>query len=303
MAQEADTLSKFSKGENNISTLLRSAYEGETVTQSRLGDSQGGFKAPIMIDRVTLSILISSTPDQVRTLIGNVDDGLFSRFMFETLPSTTKIIDLWDTKTINHDYLADRVYDIHKASGYFQSPPDDSPFGKGKYFRHKFKQPRKDQYSKFITEMNEIFEDLTGNVSKSLSSSVTRANTRIFRIGMILSALKTLESRGLSDEEQFDTDCLAAAFEIVKTSLLKTTGVMRVFGSDIADSSNKTELDKKTLNDRRAEVCREVAADSGIDNKIQAAMAKLAEEGDRLSYRGFQTWLRRKKNNEGIVFW
>ena len=301
-ASEADTLSKFANGENSISTALRVAYEGESISQSRLGDTSA-LRMPIKIDKLNLSVLISSTPEQVRTLIGNVEDGLFSRFMFETLPNTERIISLFKTKRIDHGMLQDKVFDFYKKSRYTQKKPTADMFTKSRSFDHKFLEPKDEDYMPYIEQMDALLQDLTGNVSKSLSSSVTRATTRIFRIALILSAMKTMEQRDLRDVEEFDSASLKAAFEIVATSLSKTVGIMSIFGNDVSSSKKQDDKANTEEIESRLAICKEVATDSNIPatKKVAEAVSRLNDSGQRMSTQQFRNWKNTYQKRHDVV--
>ncbi len=297
-ATEADTLSKFSGGENSISTLLRNAYEGEQLFMAR-----AGHQAPVNIERLTMSMLISSTPAQVKTLVANIEDGLFSRFMFDVLPTTEKIISLFKTKKIDHSSLQHKVYDVYTKSGYTQVAKGNNSLKPTRFLKHEFSEPKDEDYMHFIHDMDSILQDMIGNVSGSLASSVTRATTRMFRIAMTLSALKILESRALSGNEEFDSASIKAGFQISRHYLMKNLSVMRVFGSDIAESKNEIESKKEASMKRRVEVCERVAKDDSITDKNVEAVKLLCDEGDRITVSAFRVWKSRHQKKTKVFYW
>jgi len=81
-APEIDTLAQNLKKEwGDISPLLRHAFEHEVYENMRRGDN---FPV-IRIDRPSMSVLLTGTPNQLPKLIPNIEDGLFSRFCLYTI--------------------------------------------------------------------------------------------------------------------------------------------------------------------------------------------------------------------------
>ena len=75
---EADTISTAIKGDyGHWSDIPRKSFDHDQLSLSRKTD-----KELIYIDRPKLSMLISGTPGQVRSLIPSTENGLFSRFIF-----------------------------------------------------------------------------------------------------------------------------------------------------------------------------------------------------------------------------
>ena len=75
---EADSLSNMlSKEWGDFSDVMRKAFHHESISISRSTDNvYFEIKSP------KLSIVLSGTPDQVKTLVSSKDNGLFSRFLF-----------------------------------------------------------------------------------------------------------------------------------------------------------------------------------------------------------------------------
>jgi len=78
---EGDTISSAFKSEHGkFSDSLRKAFHHETISSQRKGNDGKGEN--IIIKEPKLSMLITSTPNQFKTLIPDSENGLFSRFMF-----------------------------------------------------------------------------------------------------------------------------------------------------------------------------------------------------------------------------
>ena len=75
---EGDTLSQTLKSEHgNYSDLLRKAFHHETISMSRRKDREY-----LEIDNPRVSVVLAGTPEQVRHLIPDAENGLLSRFIF-----------------------------------------------------------------------------------------------------------------------------------------------------------------------------------------------------------------------------
>lgn len=75
---EADTLQSTPRKEwGPFSDILRKAFHHETIQL----EGRKGFK-PIVVERPNLSVVLAGTPDQVRKMMPDTANGLFSRFLF-----------------------------------------------------------------------------------------------------------------------------------------------------------------------------------------------------------------------------
>ncbi len=77
--EEADIIGNMMANEwaNLLSDILRKGNEGETLMWDR-----ASVDLPTIIEKVFLSVLISGTPNQIKTLINSYENGLLSRFLF-----------------------------------------------------------------------------------------------------------------------------------------------------------------------------------------------------------------------------
>jgi len=99
---EADTMTASFKQEwGGYSDILRKAFQHESISLKRKDVEKGkGKSIPsfIEIDTPKLSVALSGTRSQVRGIVHNTEDGLFSRFIFYTFRSEP----VWN-KEINND--------------------------------------------------------------------------------------------------------------------------------------------------------------------------------------------------------
>ena len=75
---EGDTLSQTLKSEHgNYSDMLRKGFHHERISMSRRKDREH-----LEIDNPRISVVLAGTPEQVRHLIPDAENGLLSRFIF-----------------------------------------------------------------------------------------------------------------------------------------------------------------------------------------------------------------------------
>lgn len=99
---EGDTLSQTLKSEHgNYSDILRKAFHHEIVSMSRRKDREY-----IEIDTPRMSVVLAGTPEQVRRLIPDAENGLLSRFIFYFLPFRRGIRDVFATDDVSRSKYA-----------------------------------------------------------------------------------------------------------------------------------------------------------------------------------------------------
>ena len=105
---EGDTLSQTLKSEHgNYSDLLRKAFHHEMISMSRRKDREY-----VEIDNPRLSVVLAGTPEQVRRLIPDAENGLLSRFIFYFIPFRRGIRDVFATDDVSRS-----KYSIFKMLG------------------------------------------------------------------------------------------------------------------------------------------------------------------------------------------
>ena len=91
---EADTLSNMLKYDwSNYSDILRKAFHHERMSLSRKSDGQY-----IFVDEPKLSLVLSGTPEQLKSLINSKENGLLSRLLIYSFNETTAFKDVFEKK-------------------------------------------------------------------------------------------------------------------------------------------------------------------------------------------------------------
>lgn len=185
---EAMTLSTALKQEHGAFTdLLLQAFHHETFSYSRKSERT------IEIQQPCLSILLSSTPRHVPLFFNNTENGLYSRFIFLQLNSSSEFRDPFvrNKHGINKAIeakaqLVKKVYDnLSKCK--------DAPL----YFRLTRLQGNKmvAYFKPLLVEYKELFDD-------ELDAVVKRYGVIFTRIAMILSIFETYENEDLKEVEE-----------------------------------------------------------------------------------------------------
>ena len=176
---EADSVSNMLKTEHgDYSDLLRKAYHHETLSMSRVTE-----RLHIDIDKPRLSVLLTCTPGQIPTLIGDVENGLASRFFFYRLPDTEPVfknVFACGEKPLDDEYL--------EMGGELKRLVDEL---RGR------KQPLQfvmsdAQQREFLEVFKAELEDKTQMLGNEYQAFVFRLGLGCFRYAMTLTALRLL---------------------------------------------------------------------------------------------------------------
>lgn len=166
-----------------LSTILRQAFEFETISQSRKTDSEL-YSIPIP----KLAVILSGTLSQVTNIFKSNEDGLFSRFMLIMGYASAKWVNVKpdETKPALDDYfecLADCYYDIWK-------------FLKGKKIEVKFTNAQWDKLNAFGERYLAITHHFTGEMAGSIAK---RHGNMITRMAAILTMVRYYDRKDTAD--------------------------------------------------------------------------------------------------------
>lgn len=175
---EADTMAEtFKQDWGGYSDLIRKAFHHEPVSYSRKKDREF-----IELENPKLSVVLSGTPDQVRSLIHSSENGLFSRIIFYVFDG----IDLWRNVRPKEIKLNKKEF-FQKISIEVKAISD--PFSSKDYEFDLTEEQWISLDSQFSSWLNEI----TTFINKDTASIIKRLGIVQFRIAMILSILRHYE--------------------------------------------------------------------------------------------------------------
>ena len=197
---EADTLSLTMGNDwGNYSDSLRKAFHHESISLMRVSEDE-----TIEIDEPHISVLLSGTPNQVKSLISSTEDGLFSRFCFYDFNSDNQ----WRTISAG-DSNIDIEEEMNSLSEkVLQHYEKLRSLGTKLIF--KFTEEQWAQFNSTFAQWNKEYLELIGT---DMIASIRRLGVVEYRIAMILSSLRLMEKW---DEEQTELICNDSDF---KTSL------------------------------------------------------------------------------------
>lgn len=177
---EGDTLSQTLKSDyGNYSDTLRKAFHHEPVSLCRRKDREF-----LELDCPKLSVVLAGTPGQVRSLIQDFENGLFSRFMFfnvkfeRNIRNVFAVTDSRKSKTEVFRQLGEQYKELigkiqREASAYEVGIP---PFLHGH----------------FIDHYNQLSNECCEAIGNRMQGVVRRNGLTAFRIMMVLTIVRHL---------------------------------------------------------------------------------------------------------------
>ena len=177
---EGDTLSQTLKSEHgNYSDLLRKAFHHETISMSRRKDREY-----LEIDSPRLSVVLAGTPEQIRHLIPDAENGLLSRFIFYFIPFRRGIRDVFATDDVTHSKHA-----IFKVMGEEYFHLLNTFMNQGSYvivlsthLQHRFVE--------WLTRLN---DECCNEVDNGMQGIIRRLGLIAFRMMMMFTSIRAFD--------------------------------------------------------------------------------------------------------------
>jgi hypothetical protein len=199
---EADTMGAVLKQDwGSYSDLLRKAFHHEHISYSRKTNKEW-----VEIKKPRLSVALAGTPGQVENLIKSAEDGLFSRFIFYTFKSEIVWMPASDTLnginlTEHFEQLSDKVLNFVEFLEGYESI--------------KFKLTP-EQWDNLNVYGDDCLNTLATFVSEDLSSTSKRLGLILYRVAMIITALRYFDNGELSPEYTCTDEDFEIALKLVK---------------------------------------------------------------------------------------
>ena len=181
---EADTLAKnFAKDYGDYSDGFRNAFHHEPISYYRKTEREY-----IEMKEPCLSCVLTGTPKQVLSLMPNAENGLFSRFMFYQMPSNTKWRNVFANSTkggLNeyYDVLGQQFYELYRTL------KSNQPI------RFSYTETQQQEFLEFFPKLNLYYLNVN---PLDYDATVKRLGIIAFRISMILTAIRILETGDIS---------------------------------------------------------------------------------------------------------
>lgn len=190
---EGDTLSDALKQDyGGFSDTLRKAFHHEYLDLfRRMNNEHIEIKSP------ELSVILSSTFDQLKILIPSVENGLYSRFLYYELKQNNKFIDVFDNRKKDYQNHFDNAGDSFKIL-FDKLDKLETPI----YF-----WLTNEQQENFVQIFGEKKANLIEEVDVTMSGTANRLGIIAFRIMMIFTVLRAHEKGTLNNSIKCnDTD-------------------------------------------------------------------------------------------------
>lgn len=250
---EADTMgNSFKQDWGGYSDLLRKAFHHEPVTYSR----KANFEF-VEVERPRISVALSGTPSQVQGLISSAEDGLFSRFIFYTFKVQPKWRDVSPQNKVNlTEYFQNLSLEVDKMTTYLEQHPTNFHLTVSQW--------------EFLNSKFELWlQEVSTFVSEDATSTVKRLALIVFRIAMVLSAIRKFEESETKQEIICNDQDFQSAFSLAE---VYKQHALLMFSTLPKTAENKLDQNKKRFFEalpRDKEFTRQEALQIGLKNNIQ----------------------------------
>ena len=190
---EGDTLTQtLNTDHGNYSDVLRKCFHHETVSMSRRANDES-----IMLKGPELSVLLTGTPDQLRNLIPDTANGLFSRFLYLTIQAEAEFRDVFAPDKAKYgatfETLGKWVFALYERLNRRAKP-----------LTFTFHEDQKADFVATYRAGKRGFIDATGTEATGTYNRLAVIN---FRLAMTLAALRWGE-----DKHEFSTSAMSSIY-------------------------------------------------------------------------------------------
>ena len=273
---EGDTVvNTFKSDYGNYSDNFRKAFAHEEFGYLRRGNDSEEKE----VHNPRLSVVLSGTPEQVKSLIPNAENGLLSRFIFYTLSATDEWLDGfsgYDTENPLEKVFDDLGAEVER---YYQHIKGIQEV----WFSLSFVQQQK--FNDYFAEEKQRMKELNGDL---YNASTHRLSWALLRISMILSALRCMDTGKVPEKiECSDTD-FDTALSIIRTISQHNDYIFNVLNEGVTEEVKVSE----TYSSAARSTLLSILPDSFTSKDMQAAAVKISK-----SVRTVERQIRRAINN------
>ncbi len=172
---EGDTLTDaLNQDYGSYSDLLRKSFHHEFLELFRRLNNE-----IIEIENPYLSVVLSSTPDQLKTLIPNPENGLYSRFLYYYIKEEKRFLNVFNDEEDYSEKVLEfgkEYEDLYNSLIRLKQPI---------YFR--LTKPQQVNFNQFFEKKK---ADIIEGISPSMSGTANRLGVIAFRLMMIFTALR-----------------------------------------------------------------------------------------------------------------
>lgn len=226
---EGDTVvNTFKSDYGNYSDNFRKAFAHEEFGYLRRGNDSEEKE----VQNPRLSVVLSGTPEQVKSLIPNAENGLLSRFIFYGMSATDEWLDGFSG--YDSDNPLEKVFDDLGAEFVnFYRTLESVP---QVWFHLSFVQQQR--FNDFFAEEKRRMKDVNGDL---YNASTHRLSWAALRIAMILTALRMMDSGQITDKIECSDPDFDIAISIIKTISAHNDYIFNVLNDGICEDVKVSE--------------------------------------------------------------
>lgn len=182
---EGDTLADaISQDYGNFSDTLRQGFHHESLSLFRRMNNE-----LLEIKKPELSVILSSTFNQLKILIPSIENGLYSRFLYYVLKQNNKFVDVFDNRKKYYQELFENAGETFKRL-FDELEQLETPI---------LFWLTEEQQKKFVELFSEKKANLIEEVDVTMAGTANRLGIIAFRIMMVFTALRAHENCTLNN--------------------------------------------------------------------------------------------------------
>ena len=226
---EGDTVvNTFKSDYGNYSDNFRKAFAHEEFGYLRRGNDSEEKE----VHNPRLSVVLSGTPEQVKSLIPNAENGLLSRFIFYTLSATDEWLDGFSG--YDADNPLEKVFDDlgKEIDRFYQHLKQYQEI----WFTLSIVQQQK--FNDYFAEEKQRMKQLNGDL---YNASTHRLSWALLRIAMILTALRCMDTGKVPEKIECADSDFDTALSIIKTVSHHNDYIFNVLNEGVTEEVKVSE--------------------------------------------------------------
>ncbi len=250
---EGDTVGNVFRQEfGNYSDLLRKAFHHEPISSYRKTNEQ--FTD---INEPKVSVLISSTPSQLKSIIPSLENGLFSRFMFFNTTPNNAFLDVFNKGENNRDEIFDKNAEELQVL-----------FLKLKESEGVKISLTEEQQQNFVKKCNVNKTLLTNFLNQDLDATANRMGLIMFRIIMVLTTIR-YKNEALPNELFCNDDDFELTLELADILLNNAVETIKMLpkSGEIILNDPKSKVFQMLPNEFTTKDAKKLAAQYGVADR------------------------------------
>ena len=258
---EGDTVvNTFKSDYGNYSDNFRKAFAHEEFGYLRRGNDSEEKE----VHNPRLSVVLSGTPEQVKSLIPNAENGLLSRFIFYTLSATDEWLDGFSG--YDADNPLEKVFDDlgNEVERYYQHLKNVQEV----WFSLSFVQQQK--FNDYFAEEKQRMKALNGDL---YNASTHRLSWALLRISMILTALRCMDTGKVPEKVECSDIDFDIALSIIRTVSHHNDYIFNVLNEGVSEEVKISE----TYSSAARSTLLSILPDSFTSKDMQAAAVKISK--------------------------